>query len=188
MAQPIGFAASWRYLEGKLQARWRDSEFLMPALELLVATRAARIRLDEEYSVLRRIEKQAGRRFPPRTHVTPTDPARWHGDEQVGAVHALTDWRQRPFHAGIADHPLGNYVLAIVGDVLAVPLGGETNLDLDELQHLLDWARRQIFVAGWEADNSEYSVAWSAYRLLGQVHLLLNGATSIGMPWNFRTT
>ena len=38
------------------------------------------------YALLRKEQKAAGLRFPPHRHVTPQDPARWHGDERVGAT------------------------------------------------------------------------------------------------------
>ena len=38
---------------------------------------------------------------------------------------------------------------------------------------------------GPEADRAEYRVAWDVYRLVGQLHLMANGATPIATPWNF---
>lgn len=59
-------------------------------------------------------------------------------------------------------------------------------LSPDELQRILDWARRQIHVVGWRSDPSEYRVASVIHYLLGQLHLVTSGATPIATPWNFR--
>lgn len=186
LAQPIGFNASWSYLQANVQRTWREPEFLLPALDLLEAERQAHLLLDIEYSVLRRAQKRHGYRFPPRSEVTPKDPVRWHGDERVGARHALDTWRRiRPDHE-VAAHPSGRRVVAAVDDARATQ--GLPVLDATELQSILDWARRQIHVIGWEADHAEYRVAWNVYRLLGQLHLLAYSATPVGTPWNFRAT
>lgn len=183
LAQPIGFNATWSYLQEKVQRSWRDEAFLLPALACLETERSRHLTVDAAYARLRREQKASGHRVPPRRDVTPKDPQRWHGDERVGARHALaTWWRLRP-DDDVAAHPYGHAVLAMVDSTLATQ--DQPELELDELQAILDWARRQVHVLGWEADRSEYRVAWAVYRLLGQLHLIANGATPIGTPWNF---
>jgi hypothetical protein len=60
-------------------------------------------------------------------------------------------------------------------------------LDLDELQRILDWSRRQIHVTGWGSDRTGYHVARVVGYLLGQLHLVANGATPVATPWDFRS-
>jgi hypothetical protein len=76
LAQPIGFNATWSYLQAKVQRPWRDPEFPLPAIGLLEAERAVHLGIDAEFARERREQKAAGLRFPPRSHVTPADPRR----------------------------------------------------------------------------------------------------------------
>ena len=184
LAQPIGFHATLSYLEAKVQRSWREPEFLLTAMDLLEAERTVHIGISAEFARLRRHRKAAGSRTPPREHVTPTDPCRWHGDERVGARHALQTWPLLPRDQAVAAHASGRVVLAAVDSALAAP--DLAVLELDELQSILAWARRQIHVVGWAADQREYRVAGPVRRLLGQLHLMIYGATPIATPWNFR--
>ena len=184
LAQPIGFNATWSYLQATVQRSWRDEAFLLPAMDCLEVERGRQLRIEAEYARLRREQKASGYRFPLRRDVTPKDPLRWHGDERVGAHHALATWRRLRPDRDVAAHQYGHAVLATVDGAIGVQR--QPVLELDELQAILDWARRQIHVIGWEADRAEYLVAWDVYRLLGQLHLKANGATPIATPWNFR--
>lgn len=152
-------------------------------MDWLEAERAVHLRTEAEYARPRREQKASGFRIPPRRDATPKDPYRWHGDERVGARHALATWRRLRPAPDVAAQPYGQAVLAAVDGALEAQ--HEPVFDLVELQTILDWSRRQIHVVGWEADQAEYRVAWDVYRLLGQLHLLANGAPSIARPWNF---
>jgi len=186
LAQPIGFNATWSYLQAKVQRPWRDPEFALPAIGLLEAERAAHLRIAAEFARQRREQKAAGLRFLPRSHVTPADPRRWHGDARLGALHALGASRRFRGDQAIAEHPSGRTVLAAVDGILEMQAEHAAALDLDELQRILGWARRQIYVVGWDGDRTEPYVAWGVYRLLGQLYLVANGATPVATPWNFR--
>lgn len=186
LAQPIGFTPTWSYLESKLNRSWREPEFLTPAMDLLEAVRTLHLSIDAEYAHLRGLQKAAGYRSPPRNEVTPTEPRRWHGDERVGAHHTLESLRRLQRGQDLSAIPPGRTVLAAVDSALARPL--QPDLDLNELQSILDWARRQIHVIGWEADQAQYRTAWAACRSLGQLYLLVHDVPPIGTPWNFRTT
>lgn len=185
LSQPIGFNATWSYLESKVGLPWRNIEFLGPAIELLEAERSAHLRLVDEYAAVRRGQKAAGLRFPRRQDVTPRDPKRWHGDEHEGAIHALTTWRRLRHDAEVETHPHGRLVVAAIDQVVGLPRPAA--LDSNELQRVLDCARRQVHVVGWEVDRTEYRVAWVLLYLLGQLHLIDNGSPTIGSPWNFVT-
>ncbi|MDI9627635.1 MAG: hypothetical protein QM286_03680 [Acidobacteriota bacterium] len=181
MAQPIGFNATWSFLQEQVGRSWRDPEFLLPAVALLEAERSLRLEAAVEYALLRREQKAAGHRFPAREDVTPTAPRRWHGRESLGAVHALKAWRHLRTDQAVADHPLGSRVVAEVDRVLgASPSTGA----IAELQPILDWVRRQVWVVGWETEPSEYQVAWVLLDVLGQLYLTANGAPAVGAAWN----
>lgn len=183
LAQPIGFNGTWAYLQAKIGLLWRDPDFLVAAVDLLEAERATHLQIGAQYARLRRQQKAAGLRFPPRSHVTPNDPARWHGDERTGAQHFLESWRRLRPDPSMAQHPAGRKVLAAVDGALSPP--ATATVELNELQRILDWSRRQVHVVGWEIDGNEYRIARDAYRLLGQLHLLANGPTAVATPWNF---
>lgn len=181
MAQPIGFTATWSYLQEKTGQPRRDPEFLLPAIALLETERSLHLAAAAEYATLRREQKAAGHRVPPRDETTATSPRRWHGDEQVGAIHALRAWRDLRPDQAIADHPQGMIVASEVDRVLAAPASAVGSA---ELQPILDWARRRIWV-GREEDPVEYRIAWVIHHLLGQLHVAAHGATRLGSPWRF---
>jgi len=187
LAQPIGFNATWSYLQARVQRSWRDPQFLLPAIGLLEAERTAHLGIAAEFARQRREQKATGLRFPPRSDVTPTNPRRWHGDERLGALHALRSRRFRGDQA-VAEHPGGRIVLAAVENILEMPPEhAAPALDLDELQRVLDWARRQIHAIGRDGDRAEHYAAWAVHYLLDQLHLVANGATPVATPWNFRS-
>lgn len=187
LAQPIGFNATWSYLAEHLGHEWRDPGILSPAIDLLEAERNEHLSICNEYATSRRLEKADGLRFPPRSHVTPRDPMRWHGDERSGARHVLLSWsqRRRRLDDTVVSHPVGR---AVVDAVEAALAGGPPAATVLELQTALEWARRQVHVIGWHADPVQYRIAWTTHRLLGQLHVLANGATPVARPWNFVTT
>jgi hypothetical protein len=182
IAQPIGFNATWSYLESETGLSPRDSGFVLPALDLLEGERTRHRRVERDYAVLRREEKRNGLRFPPRDHVTPRTPPRWHGDERTGAVHALTVWRRRTDRV-LEDHPECAWLVGAVDRALAgAPVGSS---DAAGLQSTLTWARRQIHVVGWDPAPVEYRIASVANFLLGQLHLVTFGGLPVGSRWQF---
>lgn len=178
-ARPIGFNATWSYLEAATGLSRREPEFVAQAIELLHLERTKHLALEQHYAGLRRGQKAAGLRFPPRCDASPRSPARWHGDERKGARHALKFSR----HASneLAGHPLGLLAHSAATDALH----GDEPGDLEALERALSWARRQTHVVGWESDPEEYRVAADVQRLLGQVYLLTRGAPAVGAPWHF---
>jgi len=76
-------------------------------------------------------------------------------------------------------------VLGMVDEVLR---STSPAIDAEALQEILDWARRQVYVVGWERDRGEYMVATQTLFLLGQLHVMVFGAPTINTPWNFVTS
>lgn len=137
--------------------------------------------LEAEYAQRRRVQKANGLRFPSHCDATPRLPARWHGDERIGARHTL-ELGRRSSGAGFAGHQVGGTVQLVASRAL----DGDLDHDLDALHDALDWARQQLHVICWEADATEYRVAMDVQRLLGQVYLLTYGPPPIAQPWHFR--
>ena len=186
LSQPIGFQPTFSYLETKTQSSWRDAEFLEPAMDLLEAERALHLHIDAEYSRLRKAKKSDGFRDPSRLEVTPVFPRRWHGDERLGARHTLETMRRLRRGQDLLTLPFGQTVLAAID--LSLAGAEQPQLDLDELQSVLDWSRRQLFVVGWADGGDEYGAAWTIHRLLSQLHLLVFEVPPVATPWNFRTS
>lgn len=107
MSGPIGFNATWSYLEARIGESRRSIEFLTPAIDLLETQRRAGQDLEVRYAALRRSQKRAGLRSPRRDEVTPRSPSRWHGDERTGAIHELTVWLDRRLAGELVEHPHG---------------------------------------------------------------------------------
>jgi len=183
MSPPIGFNATWSYLKERIDVSWRSVDFLVSAVGLLDAERSVHLRLEAEYSADRRQRKINGERFPRPEHVTPRSPIRWHGDERLGATYTLAARRRDV--SGLARHPRGSVVLGMVHEARR---STSLAIDAEALQEILNWARRQVSVVGWENNRAEYVVASELLFLLGQVHLMVFGAPTINTPWNFVTS
>lgn len=81
-------------------------------------------------------------------------------------------------------HRFGRTVLTGVDSASAAPQLPE--FEIDKLQSILDWARRQIHGIGWEVDPAEYRIAWAVHRLLGQLHMMVKAVPPVATPRNFR--
>lgn len=183
LSQPIGFAATWSYLETRLGLPWRSSEFLLPAVELLEAERAAYVESAATYAEARRRQKASGLRFPRRDDATAREPMRWHGHEREGATQTLTAWRRHRHSARLRAHPQGKLVLAVVDEV--VRSARSPVRDPTALQQALDSARREVHIKGRDAKGAEDRVASTLLFVLGQLYLIHNPAPTVGAPWNF---
>lgn len=181
-AQPIGFNPTWHYLEATLGVPRERPEFLIPALGLLERERRLHLDLDVRYAALRRYQKRKGSRRPGADDATPRVPQRWHGDEREAAAHALRWWLQRHPMEDFVDQP--HAVLAV--DVARALASGPklTSFDLSALQESLIWARANTRT-GRNLTRAERYGAYRIQHLLGHIYILLNGAPSIGVAWNF---
>lgn len=178
-AQPIGFNATWSYLEATTGVTRSDPDFVLPAIELLERERAEHLALEHRYATHRRLQKANGLRLPPRCDATPRSPRRWHGDERAGALLALKFGR-------LASLDLAGHAMGRVAQSAATQALSETKADdVGALQEALTWARRQLQVIGWKPDPEEYRVAMDVHRLLGQACLLTQKVPRVGEPWHF---
>lgn len=181
MSGPLGFNATWSYLETRIGLPRRSIEFLVPAIDLLEAARRSRRDIEASYTRLRRAQKRAGLRSPRQQDITPWSPPRWHGDERAGAVHELTAWLGRRTADELLRHPRGADVIA-AARIATQPM---PPLDLDRLQVTLDWARHQTKTVDWTQDHTEYRLAWVMLFLLGQIYIVVHDQPAVGAQWNF---
>lgn len=181
-AQPVGFNASWHYLEAKTRTPRESIDFLVPAIDLLELERARHLELDQRYSILRQRQKERGARSPRPDAATPRHPVRWHGDERAAATHALRWWLQHRSLEDFVEQP--DAKLAV--DVARVLATGPslTSFDLPALQRSLNWARAGVR-NGSSRTGKERWLAHQVLHLLGQIYTVLNGAPVVGSPWNF---
>ncbi|OYO22412.1 hypothetical protein CGZ93_07710 [Enemella dayhoffiae] len=176
---PIGFEATWSYLQSVTGRPWRDPMFLLPALGILEQERALRMAEEVAYANLRRTEKAAGRRTPTFGCTTPTWPQRWHGDERAGATHALRVWRRRNPGGG----PFGDRRWALVLAAVDSLLAGAPHVDTKALQRCLDWARRLHRTSA--VGSADSRVAFELEPVLGQLQVHQRGAVVVNTPWGF---
>ncbi|MDE9365030.1 hypothetical protein PZ938_05370 [Luteipulveratus sp. YIM 133132] len=181
MARPLGFHSTWSYLEARLGMRWRDAGFLLRAMDLIETERDAHLAVTTAYAGLRLRRKHAGLRRPRIDEVTPTSPPRWHGDEVVGAMHALSAWREIHRVGALAAHPFGRPVLEAVDQLVRSP---SAVLDLPTLQRSLDWSRRQISGTDRAVGSTDAHVASVTEWLLGQICVIRCGLPELGARWN----
>ncbi|KNX36243.1 hypothetical protein [Luteipulveratus halotolerans] len=176
LEQPLGFNGTLSYLEQRTRVQRRDPAFLLPALDLLVSARDARLAAEIQYSALRCRRKRSGLRRPWVDEVTPTSPSRWPGDERVGAFHALRGWRSRRDPSPDLTDGVGAGVLDTVDLLLRAPTA---QVDLHLLQRALDRGRR---VAGTPGPAyRSISGGW----VLGQLHLICCELPPLGERWSF---
>lgn len=180
LAQPIGFEATWSYLEFKVGAAPRSEAFLVPAMDALDSEHRLRCQALDDYARLRRSSKSRGRRSPAAGEASPRSPRFWHGDERSGARHVLRTWLTRDADR-LRAHPTG----AVIVDEARGAIGdGVRLLGSRDLQQLLDLARR-TYRGESGADEPERLVAGRAIRWLGQIYVLDRGAPALGRVWNF---
>lgn len=107
---PIGFQASWAYLEAKVGAiRSRDERVLLAAADLVESSRQTYLEELRAYAALRRRHKATrGQRSPHSAERTPFRPARWHAAPVEAACFVLR-WRTRPGGRAVRDVEAGEF-------------------------------------------------------------------------------
>ncbi|WP_412542769.1 hypothetical protein R8Z50_09850 [Longispora sp. K20-0274] len=104
--RPLGFTITLSLLTRLAGPYARDEAALLAALDLLSASRAARLRASEAYAARRSAAKRAGRRVPGTEETNPHRSLRWDADPHEGALHALWYWTRKRFAALTATgHP-----------------------------------------------------------------------------------
>lgn len=180
---PLGYEGTFAYLEATTGLGREEPAFLDVALDLVERERRARQEVEARYAAARRSLKRAGMRAPHPHAVTPWNPPRWHPDERAGAQYALATWLDRRVSEDLLAHAEAAKAVAAAR---AAVNDRVHELDLDSLQHGLDWARKEIQV-GYRPERPDYAAAWTTLFLLGQIHVLRDGPLAVGTTWSFVT-
>ncbi|MCS3789998.1 hypothetical protein HNP11_004197 [Tsukamurella ocularis] len=182
-AQPLGFAGTWSYLEATVGADWRSDAFLDPAAALMSQQWMRHQTLEAQYAAIRREQKATGLRVPRPFTITARIPARWHGDERLGAFHCLKAWSTRHLTVERVVYPAVAAAVQTVLDLqnVTVPvLAGRVITDLDGA---LDRSRATLL--GTDVSDRERAVAQRAEFALGQLYLIAAGTPKLGVRWEF---
>jgi hypothetical protein len=87
--RPIGYSATFGYLEGVAGSFRRDGEALIRALDALSTSRDLWLEDLAAYGDQRRVAKRLGRRRPGANEINPNWPACWYGDMQPAALFTI---------------------------------------------------------------------------------------------------
>ena len=160
---PIGYEASFGYLELDAGPFGRDADALVRALDLLTASRDLWLVAQAAYAESRRTAKRCGRRTPAKNEPRPGRNWLWFGAERAAALFALEfEYRRREARLpGLA--PLIERTLASHG-----MLDRADHTLLDQLEADVNRYRTRGF--GWERpDWSAWHRSSDALRLLAHV-------------------
>jgi hypothetical protein len=103
MYQPIGFRATFSYLEHVAGPLRRNEAALLRAMDALSASRAIWLKQLAAYAEQRREAKRLGRRNPRPADSNPNSPACWYGDARAAAQFALRSLLNRPAEVAMVD-------------------------------------------------------------------------------------
>jgi hypothetical protein len=104
--RPLGFEASFSFLQSVAGDFTRDPALLPAALELLTASHAAWQADLRAYGVLRRHAKRLGYRVPHPSAPNPNKPSHWYGAPREAALHAVRFWYSKGASADVDVHSL----------------------------------------------------------------------------------
>lgn len=123
--QPLGFLATFGYLNHVAGDFRRDETALLRALDMLTASRRLWLTEVDAYAARREEAKRLGSRTPRSSDTDPTLQVCWYGDSQRAATFALGFLLRNPDRIKYADVDvirLASSVLESGGDVSRVPL------------------------------------------------------------------
>ena len=104
--RPLGFQASFSFLQSMAGDFTRDPALLPDALELLTASHAAWQADLRAYGVLRQHAKRVGYRVPHPSAPNPNKPSHWYGAPREAALHAVWFWYSKGDSEDIDVHSL----------------------------------------------------------------------------------
>jgi hypothetical protein len=155
--RPLGYVATFGYLEHVAGPLRREEAALLRALDALTASRDIWLAELGGYADHRREAKRTGRRSPLKAEPNPSSPACWYGDPRRAAIFTLAFLLKMPYKIASADTD----VVRLASNFLEA----EGNLSATELEQLR--ALRQDFeqlrqVSGWP------NVGWPSWRRANQ--------------------
>ncbi|MEV6241527.1 hypothetical protein [Lentzea sp. NPDC051838] len=104
--KPIGFDASFSFLESLVGNLRKDPAALLLALDLLTASHAAWQAELHAYGLLRRRAKLLGYRVPHPSAPNPNRPSHWYGARREAAFHAVWFWYSKGASDDVDVHAL----------------------------------------------------------------------------------
>jgi hypothetical protein len=142
--RPIGYLATFAYLEHVAGPLHRDEGALLRALDALSASRDLWLKDLRTYAGRRRVAKRLGQRSPGKTVLNPNSPACWYGDPRRAALFTLSFLLRKQDRIAMADTD----VVRLASSVLES--GGEiTSAELEQLNTLRQRCERLREVSGW---------------------------------------
>ena len=87
--QPLGFVATFAYLEHLAGPMRHDEKALLHALELLSDSRRRWLVVVNAYAARRLVAKRQGRRTPRKAEENPSEASRWYGNPRPAALFTI---------------------------------------------------------------------------------------------------
>jgi hypothetical protein len=165
--RPIGYLATFGYLEHLAGPLRRDEAALLRALEALSTSRRMWLKELSVYADRRREAKRLGRRSPPATESNPTCPACWYGDSRRAATFALNLLLSKRARLARADPD----VISIAKVVLAAD-GNIAAAELEQVHQLRQRNERLRDKSGWP--NVDWPSWDKANQSLWILHQIIN--------------
>ncbi len=174
--RPVGYQATFAYLEHVAGRFRRDEAALLRAVDMLSSSRDLWLMDVANYASRRREAKCMGRRSPGATELNPTSPASWYGDPRDAAMFTLgyllrriAKGRQSAADAADAE------VLRLASDCLES--GGRLdNAEQERLGDLRQQFERLRGISGWP--ETDWPSWRKAHDSLWVLHLILSAALS----------
>jgi hypothetical protein len=129
--RPIGYLATFAYLEHLAGPFRRDEKALLQALKALSVSRELWLKDLGAYAGHRRSAKLQGRRSPQRSVLNPNSPTCWYGDPRRAALFTLGFLLRNPDRIGMADPDVVRFATGILDAD-----GQTTSAELEELRAL----------------------------------------------------
>lgn len=119
--RPLGYLATFDYLNHVAGTFRRDETALLRALEMLTVSRELWLAELDAYATRRRRAKRLGQRTPPSSDTNPNSPVCWYGDSRRAATFTLGYLLRKPDRISHADGD----VVRLASSVLNTPGDGD---------------------------------------------------------------
>jgi hypothetical protein len=165
--RPLGYLATFGYLNHVAGPFRRDEAALLRALDMLTASRHLWLAEVAAYASRRRTAKRLGRRVPRPSDTNPNPPACWYGDSRRAATFTLGYLLRKPDRISHADAD----VIRLASSVLEAP-GGVDRERLDQLTVLRKRLEELRDASGWP--NADWPNWHKAHQSLWVLHQISN--------------
>ncbi|MEV4641817.1 hypothetical protein AB0J80_31180 [Actinoplanes sp. NPDC049548] len=142
--RPIGYLATFAYLEHLAGPLRRDEYALLRAVDALATSRAVWLKELDAYAARRQAAKRAGRRSTRPSELNPSRPACWYGDSRRAAVFTLGFLLRNQERSAHAEED----VVRLARSVLEAP-GDLSPARLEQVDLLRNRFERLQAASGW---------------------------------------